>query len=224
MNIFSTTTTPQLITSFENLFSVLLTEESGKIRDVLSQLDSQLFKSYTKPHIARLDATIRHGVFGPNWAPQNRGKREAERDPSAYVYEVLLDLVIVHTEVSTTSPALTPRILKTLFEAVTTSLITTFRSLQRCSVSALMQATLDVEFISQTLSSYTTQKASQIQTDIYQVLDSKTDNAARVKLQEELPSLRSILKRLREGTRGEFACFRRPKRTTVGETPTAYGR
>ena len=128
-----------------------------------------------------------------------------------------MHLVIVHTEVSTTSPSLTPRILKHLFETITTSLINTFTALPTCSVSALMQATLDVEFLSQTLAPYTTEKASQVQTDIYQVLDQKTDNAARVKLQEELPSLRNVLKRLREGTRAEFACFRRGKRGTVGE-------
>jgi exocyst complex component 2 len=75
-----------------------------------------------------------------------------------------------------------------------------------------MQATLDVEFMAQTLASYTTEAASQVQTDIYQVLDAKTDNAARVRLQDELGSLRSTLKRLREGTKVQFACFRRIKR------------
>jgi exocyst complex component 2 len=80
-----------------------------------------------------------------------------------------------------------------------------------------MQATLDVEFMAQTLASYTTEQASQIQTDIYQVLDKKTDNAARVRLQEELGSLRTTLKRLREGTKVQFACFRRVKRSNTGQ-------
>lgn len=83
-----------------------------------------------------------------------------------------------------------------------------------------MQATLDVEFMAQTLASYTTEKASQVQTDIYQVLDGKTDNRARVRLQEELGSLRGTLKRLREATKVEFSCFRRGRSargTTVGE-------
>jgi len=80
-----------------------------------------------------------------------------------------------------------------------------------------MQATLDVEFLAQTLSAYTTEKAAEVQTEIYQVLDQRTDNEARVKLQNELPSLRLTLKRLREGTRSQFACFRRVKRGTVGD-------
>lgn len=127
---------------------------------------------------------------------------------------MLLDLVIVHTEASTTSYPLTPRILRSLFESTTTSLINTFRSPQisQITLAQLMQATLDVEFMAQTLASYTTEAASQVQTDIYQVLDAKTDNAARVRLQDELGSLRNTLKRLREGTKVQFACFRRVKR------------
>lgn len=84
-----------------------------------------------------------------------------------------------------------------------------------------MQATLDVEFMAQTLASYTTEKASQVQTDIYQVLDGKTDNQARVQLQEELGSLRGVLKKLREGTRVEFGCFRRERGRGRGQTVAA---
>ncbi|KAF2279317.1 uncharacterized protein EI97DRAFT_412232 [Westerdykella ornata] len=208
---------PHLLSTFETLFSVALPDETTRIKDVLSQLDTQLFKSYTKPHISRMTSTIEKGIFSPSWAPPSpRGKSVADRDPSPYVFTVLLDLVVVHTEVSTTAPSLTNRILRSLFESTTLALISTFERLESCSLAALMQATLDVEFMAQTLSSYTTEKASQVQTDIYQVLDRKTDNAARVRLQEELGSLRGVLKRLREGTRVEFMCFRRVKRGTVG--------
>lgn len=219
MAAFQSDITPQLLSLFETLFSVQLTDETNRIRDVLSQLDTQLFKSYTKPHAAKINTTIESGIFSPNWAPNlelGSGKKGvADRDPSPYVFTVLLDLVIVHTEASTTSYPLTPRILRALFESTTTSLITTFKSPQitQITLPQLMQATLDVEFMAQTLASFTTEAASQVQTDIYQVLDAKTDNAARVRLQDELGSLRSTLKRLREGTKVQFACFRRVKRT-----------
>ncbi|KAF2634555.1 hypothetical protein P280DRAFT_554492 [Massarina eburnea CBS 473.64] len=213
MSSFQTEISPQLLTLFETLFSVQLTDETNRIRDVLSQLDSQLFRSYTKPHSVRIDATIKSGITSPTWAAgSGPGKADADRDPSPYVFSVLLDLVIVHTEVSTTSAPLTSRILRALFESTSTSLINTFTQLDSCDLSCLMQATLDVEFMAQTLASYTTDKAGQIQTDIYQVLDGKTDNSARVRLQEELGALRGVLKRLREGTRVEFACFRGRKK------------
>lgn len=222
MASFQSEITPQLLTLFETLFSVQLTDETTRIRDALSQLDAQLFKSYTKPHSARIASAIEAGIFSPNWAPEpSSGKSVADRDPSPYVFSILLDLVIVHTEVSTTSPPLTARILRSLFENTTTSLINTFNQLEACPLPSLMQATLDVEFMAQTLASYTTEKASQVQTDIYQVLDGKTDNQARVRLQEELGSLRGVLKKLREGTRVEFGCFRRDRGRNRGQTVAA---
>ncbi|KAI8941662.1 hypothetical protein NX059_002874 [Plenodomus lindquistii] len=222
MSSFQSTIAPQLVSLFETLFSVQLSDETARIRDVLSQLDAQLFKSYTKPHATRIHTTIQSGIFSPTWAPPPASPTQsvADRDPSPYVFTVLLDLVIVHTEASTTSAPLTPRILRSLFDSTTTSLIETFRSpnLPHISLPQLMQATLDVEFMAQTLAAYTTERASQTQTDIYQVLDAKTDNAARVRLQEELGSLRGVLKRGREGTRVQFGCFRRAKRGgTVGQ-------
>ncbi|KAF1924963.1 uncharacterized protein M421DRAFT_71273 [Didymella exigua CBS 183.55] len=221
MSHFQSIITPHLLSLFETLFSVQLTDETARIRDVLSQLDTQLFKSYTKPHALQIQTWIESGIFSPSWAAAaaERGGRVSTLDPSPYVSTVLLHLVTVHSVTSTTSPgsALTPRILKALFESTTASLIGTFSSprLPSISLPQLMQATLDVEFISQTLATYTTDVASQTQTDIYQVLDQKTDNGARVALQDELGGLRVGLKRLREGTRGQFSCFRRVKRGTV---------
>jgi exocyst complex component 2 len=224
MAAFQTEITPQLLSLFETLFSVQLSDETARIRDVLSQLDNQLFRSYTKPHATKIHSTIESGIFSPRWAPVSESARKsvADRDPSPYVFTVLLDLVIVHTESSTTSAPLTPRILRSLFESTTTSLIKTFESpsLSTISLPQLMQATLDVEFMAQTLASYTTEQASQIQTDIYQVLDKKTDNTARVRLQDELGSLRTTLKRLREGTKVQFACFRRIKVSTSTANPS----
>ena len=130
MTAFQSEITPQLLTLFETLFSVQLTDETNRIRDVLSQLDLQLFRSYTKPHATKIHNTIESGIFSPFWAPipSSSSKSVADRDPSPYVFSVLLDLVIVHTESSTTSAPLTPRILRSLFESTTASLISTFRS------------------------------------------------------------------------------------------------
>ncbi|KAK4987319.1 hypothetical protein LTR28_001876, partial [Elasticomyces elasticus] len=46
---------------------------------------------------------------------------------------------------------------------------------------------------------------------IYLALDERTDNDARVRLQAELPEMRALLKRLREGTKGVFGCFKRER-------------
>jgi exocyst complex component 2 len=125
-------------------------------------------------------------------------------DARPYIYKILLELVILHTEVSTTSAPLTAPILKHLLERYIQSLLEAFKLRPRYSLPALMQATLDVEFMTQTLSNYTTEKASQMEGDIYVLLDKLTDDQARMKLQEELQEMRTILKKLRDGTRAEL--------------------
>ncbi|KXS96019.1 hypothetical protein AC578_3905 [Pseudocercospora eumusae] len=200
---------PQLISQFESAFSVKLTEESAKIRDAFSQIDTRLFQSYVKPTVDSLNTIITNGITADDWEP----KTPRPTDARTYVYEVLIALVLVHAEVtSATTSVLTNQILSYLLEQCSLSLINAFKMRKHYSLPALMQATLDVEFMAQTLNNYTTDKAGEIQSQIYLALDERTDNDARAKLQGELPEMRGILKKLRESTKGEFGCFRRERR------------
>ncbi|KAL2200597.1 exocyst complex component Sec5-domain-containing protein [Corynascus similis CBS 632.67] len=208
------TVVPSLNTQFENAFSVKLTDEAKTIRDVLGQIDARLFQSYTRPSIENLRRVIRAGVSSPDWCPPP-GTGAKPRSVRPYVYEALLGLVLVHTQVSTTAAPLTTEILSYLLEQASRELLEAFRERPRYHLEALMQATLDVEFVAQTLSHYTTDRASELQSAIYQELDGRTDNDARARLQAELPEMRAVLKRLREASKGEFACFRRPKRSAA---------
>jgi len=203
---------PHLITQFETSFTVKLTDETKQIRDVLSKIDTQLFQSYVAPPTSKLDNIVRDGVASSEWAPIVPRPTNAQ----AYVYSALLTLVLVHTEVSTTAAPLTAPILKYLLEQLSSSLLEAFKQRQQYSLPALMQATLDVEFLAQTLNNYTTDRASETQSAIYVALDERTDNEARLKLQEELQEMRAILKRLREATRVELCVF-----TTTSKPPRA---
>ncbi|KAF4126467.1 exocyst complex component 2 [Geosmithia morbida] len=200
---------PNLNLQFENAFSVKLTDESKTIRDVLGQIDARLFQSYTKKSIEKLRETIQTGLTAADWVPPPRQRPTSAK---AYVYEALLSLVLVHSQVSTTSPSLTSQVLSFLLEQTSSQLLDAFRKRPHYPLEALMQATLDVEFVAQTLSQYTTDRASELQSQIYQELDSRTDNDARARLQNELPEMRSVLKKLRDASKNEFACFKKLKR------------
>lgn len=200
---------PQLISQFESAFSVKLTEESKTIRDVLAQIDARLFQAYVKPLVDDLTATITSGIISKGWEPATPRPTDAR----AYVYDVLIALVLVHAEVtSATTSTLTNQILSYMLEQCSVALINAFKQRKHYTLPALMQATLDVEFMAQTLNNYTTDRAGEVQSQIYLALDERTDNDARAKLQGELPEMRGILKKLREGTKGEFGCFRRERR------------
>lgn len=210
---------PNLTMQFENAFSVKLTEEAKTIRDVLGQIDARLFQSYTRPAVQTLQNIIRNGISDSSWPP---APSEKPKEVRPYVYEALLSLVIVHTQVSTTASNLTSQVLSYLLEQTSRELLEAFKQRQRYTLASLMQATLDVEFVAQTLSQYTTDRASEMQSQIYQELDKGTDNDARTRLQSELPEMRAVLKRLREGSRSEFACFKKT-RSRVERGPPAAG-
>ncbi|KAF4217427.1 hypothetical protein CNMCM8980_006092 [Aspergillus fumigatiaffinis] len=217
---------PHLVTNFETAFSVKLTEEAKTIRDVLGQIDDRLFQSYSKPTVNKLNAMIVNGVTDPEWEPSSARPEQVR----PYVYSVLLTLVLVHTEISTTIPScvasrasrsppaapspLLNMVLTHLLTQISTSLLNAFSSRPSYTLAALMQATLDTEFIAQTLSQYSTEEASTVQSQIYVELDQRTTHEARARLQSELGEMRSILKRLRERTKGEFACFKKPRSGT----------
>ncbi|OQD78565.1 hypothetical protein PENDEC_c001G04215 [Penicillium decumbens] len=214
---------PHLISNFETSFSVKLTEESKTVRDVLKQIEDRLFQSYTEPTIAKLNGTITNGIAAADWVPST--DRPDQVRP--YVYNTMLTLVLVHTEISTTIPSsvsvsssrtppntpssLLSTVLAHLLVKISSFLLAAFRTRSNFSLAALMQATLDTEFIAQTLSQYSTDEASDIQSQIYVELDRRTTNEARTKLQAELGEMRVVLKRLRDRTKGEFACFRKSR-------------
>lgn len=198
---------PKLISHFESDFGVNLAEDLKVARDVLAQMNARVFQAYVRTTTDQVRNIITAGITSASYASNTIRPSEAQ----PYVYEVLLALVLVHTEASKTAPLMTGQILSYLLEQTSLALIEAFKKRPRYSLPMLMQATLDVEFLAQTLNSYTTEKASEIQGQIYVALDERTDNEARQRLQNELPEMRAILKRLREKSKGEFACFRRAR-------------
>ena len=124
----------------------------------------------------------------------------------------------MQSEVSITAVAvpehvLTKHILSYLLEQVCLQLLEALKALSvmnngaKLTLPMLMQATLDLEFLMQTLNVYTTEKASDIQGQVYKELDERTDSEAKGSLQRELPEMRKTLKSLRERTRGELFVY-----------------
>ena len=201
---------PSLMSHFETSFTTTLSESAPTITSSLSQIDARLFQSFVAPQTTVLTQIFHSGISSPDWVPPTA--RPTNVRP--YIYNALLSLVSTHTLVSTTTPSLLHPILAHHLENLSLAFLSAFKTRSRYSLPALMQATLDVEFLAATLGQYTSKRASEAQAEAYRELDTKTDAEARRKLQDELQEMRTVLKNLREGTKGEFGCFKgrgRPK-------------
>ena len=215
---------PQLMQHFQSSFSVTLTDESKTIKDMFGQIDLKLFRAYTAPTVEHLTKLIKEGISHPDWAPRS-GRPDQVRP---YVYSAMMILVNVHTEVSTTvsnsgsSSSLLNEILSYLLEKVSQALLDGFkdRKPNMYTLPALMQATLDTEFIAQTMPQYSSKPAGEIQSQIYMELDKRSTNDARAGLQKELVEMRVVLKKLREQSRNSFGCFKKQRSDKDRGRPT----
>lgn len=220
---------PSLLDLFESSFTGRLTDETTAINDKFAEVETRLFEAYTQPITIHLTSLVREGIYSPGWEPQSSRPDRV----SYYVYASLMVLVRIHTEISTTlSPisassagasSMPPNVATTqlvLQETLSALLVTlsqallssfTTRPTQRYTLPALIQATLDTEFLSQTLSQYSSPRVNDIQNDIYVELDKRTTNDARSELQKELGVMRGVLKKLREESRVSFGCFRKDR-------------
>lgn len=196
---------------FETAFSIPLTEETNNIKDALIQLDQQLFDAYTKPHAAALAKTIEKGLLSSEWIPQTKALVV-----NPYIHEALLQIVLVHAQVVTTTSSLLNRIISFMLESFSSKVVTTLKAhpTERFGLNALLQATLDVEFVNQTLGQYVTDRSQELQSEIYMELDKKSDGPSRTALHKELADLRNVLMGLRRSTRAEFLCFRQKRGST----------
>jgi len=198
-----------LISNFEAAFSVKLTEESTTIRDTLDQIQAQLFAEYTKPIVTALHETVQNGVLSPDWPPP-RGRNATE--VQSYVYDAMLKLVDVHAQVMTTSPSMVQSVLSHLLERLSYELLQAFKGREKYGLGELLQATLDTEFVNQTLSMYSSPEAAKWQSQVYVVLDERSSPEGRARLQQELGDCKTVLARVRRYSRSEFACFRDKKK------------
>ena len=180
------------------------------IRDALSQLDDQLFSEYTRPHLLHLTTLITTSILSLAWCPP---RSPLPKSVKPYIHKSLLHLVHVHSEVNTTSPALTTIIVSYLAEKICQLILESFTKRldgrgEKYSLPALLQATLDVEFVNQTLGiQYTTQKAQEYQRGVYQALDRGSSDEARAGLQRELAGVKAILHGERKATRAQLSVY-----------------
>lgn len=201
LDLLRTEIVPELISQFENSFSVKLTDESKTIREALGKIDKQLFDEYTRPLIEDIATTVRAGVLSPFWSPP-LGTLAA--DVKSYVYDALLSMVDVHAQVTITAPSLVQRVLSCLLEQLSYQLLECFKQRKSYTLGELLQATLDVEFVNQTLSQFNTPKSSEYQQLVYVELDRGSDGDARLGLQKELGEMKRILSSLRRYSRAEL--------------------
>ncbi|KAH9897042.1 exocyst complex component Sec5-domain-containing protein [Cubamyces lactineus] len=200
---------PSMITELETAFNTSLAEDRKTLMTVVQELDKTLFESYFKPKSAALTTIVRSGILDPemDWyeTPQPKEIRP-------YVYETLMFLVGVHAQVSAAAAPLLERTLNALVEDVAEEALRCFRQVRRFGMGGMLRATLEIEFMHQTLSRYVTPSADQTLSELYtKISQAYAKRPGDENLQAHLDGVKKTLADARRATGIEFLCFRQTK-------------
>jgi exocyst complex component 2 len=126
-----------------------------------------------------------------------------------YVHQALLSLVSTHSQVSTISPAILPRVITALIESFANDLLSSFRKVPRFCMGGMLQSTLEVEFLHQTLGSNVSKQASDTLQSVYGTIEKAYAGSGGGEL--ELGNVKGLLQRSRANTKYIYSCFRTKK-------------
>ncbi|EED84825.1 predicted protein [Postia placenta Mad-698-R] len=205
---------PSMAGELGTALGISIEEDQRTLMTIVQELDNTLFESYIKPKAAVLMGMMRDGVLDPemDWyeTPQPRGCLLAEIRP--YVYEILMFLVGVHAQVSAVAAPLLERTLNALVEDVAEEALRCFRQVKRFGMGGMLRATLEIEFLHQTLSRYVTSSADQTLSDLYtKISQAYARRPGDENLQTHLDGVKKTLADTRRATGIEFLCFRQTK-------------
>src|SRR5271170_2681161 len=130
-------------------------------------------------------------------------------DVQPYVHQALLSLVTTHSQVTSTSPTILPRVMTSLVESFSSDLLASFRKVPSFCMGGMLQATLEVEFLHQTLGSNVSKQAGETLQAVYGTIEKAYAGSGGVDL--ELGKVKGLLQRSRAGTKYVYSCFKTKK-------------
>ncbi|KAH9077909.1 exocyst complex component Sec5-domain-containing protein [Lactarius deliciosus] len=163
---------------------------------VVEQLDQTLFENFLNPKVAIATGKLRSGVLDPemDWyeTPQPTEIRP-------YMFETLIDV----------APPLLDRTLNALVESLAEEALRCFKQVKRFGMGGMLRATLEIEFMHQTLSRYVTTNTAKILSDLYtKISQAYARRPGDENLQSNLDGVKRTLSETRRRTGIEFLCFR----------------
>ncbi|KAL8286277.1 hypothetical protein RQP46_004765 [Phenoliferia psychrophenolica] len=211
-----TTTIPRLINQFQAAFKDEIPTDVHMLMEVINQLDGILFDDYVKRKSADVAKIIRTGVLG-GMVDWYEAPKPTEVHP--FIYDALLSLVLVHAQVSETARPLVARTLGSLVEELARVSLEAFSKVERFGMGGMLQATLEIEFMHQTLSQHVSSVADETLQSIYKTISRSyyrkpTANSSG-ELQQELEGLKRTLVSSRRATALQFLAFRKVKERTA---------
>lgn len=141
--------------------------------------------------------------------------RTLRLDVRDYCFHILLHLVIVHASISALHKSGVDRVMQELFLIISQSFLLCFRRVDSFSYAGMLQATLETDFLHQTLKAYETPATAQVLKLTYEAVEygctfvhQNISNTSRVN--DKIYQIKGFLEQAQKATGAQFLCFRDP--------------
>ncbi|CAG8674429.1 4002_t:CDS:10, partial [Dentiscutata heterogama] len=182
---------PRIVSQFETAYKCSLSDDTQTLNDVINQLDGILFEDYLKRQTQKIRDIVVNGILSGDVDWYSISK---PTEVHSFVYEALLSLVIVHAQVSDIAKPLVNRTLTALLENMARDCLEAFQKVEKFGMGGMLQATLEIEFMHQTLSQYVSKEAQETLQLIYTTIEQLYDTTqASGHLDSELSSVKQLL-------------------------------
>ncbi|KZO98600.1 hypothetical protein CALVIDRAFT_562045 [Calocera viscosa TUFC12733] len=211
---------PKMMSQLEKAFNTKLEEDRATLAAVVQELDKTLFDDFVKSKAVVLTAIIRRGILqsAMDWAATGR-----PTEVRPYMYEALMYLVQIHSQVTLMARPLLERTLSSLVMSIAAEALSCFKQVTKFGMGGMLAATLEIEFFHQTMLQYVSPEAASTLGEIYTTISQVYQKAPPVggvgaaNLQTELDAVKKTLHDGRKGTSVEFLCFKQKKDKEKGK-------
>ncbi|KAG2139268.1 exocyst complex component Sec5-domain-containing protein [Suillus clintonianus] len=200
---------PSMLSQLENALGVSVEDDRKTLMKAVTALDKTLFDGYVKPKAAAVAIILREGILDKNmdWyeTPQPTEVRP-------FMYKALIGLVEIHAQISRVAENLLERVMYALIENVAQDALLSFKQVKRFGMGGMLRATLEIEFLHQTLARYVSSPAAKTLSELYnKISQAYARRPGDENLQSNLDSVKRTLAESRRATGIEFMCFRAAK-------------
>lgn len=147
---------PYLFKLCERSFNLSSRESANALKNSIDTMDNTLFELYTRRKKTLLADSLRTGILkaGIQWTADEPHPRAV----SSYMYDCLLRLVVIHSNVGDVAPYQVKRVITSLYEHIVKTLLSCYREIEQFGKYGLLQVIADIGFIRITLEKFQTPK------------------------------------------------------------------
>ncbi|KAL7419826.1 Exocyst complex component S5 [Cryptotrichosporon argae] len=201
-------TIPNMSLRLGKLLDADVSTDRSTLVDVAGQMDRLVFADYIGRRAGPLSDVVRSGVAGGiDWlhAPTPTTVRP-------YMHRVVLLLVETHARVGDVAPALVGRVLGALIDRVADVALDCFRAVPAFGTGGMLTATLEIEFLHQSVGALVSAHAKDMLGQIYDIIShAYRRQQSPDALERDLDAMRKILSEARRATGVETMCFKQKK-------------